>query len=94
MRKLDVTHEFLLLFHFTSVMPCRDRLFIQIFSLMLQKKHVSWLKTIMKFEMLHLKFTKYVSTAIYRLIFPKKTFYRLNKNDLGRGKTFSNKNKF
>jgi len=51
-------------------MPCRDRLFIQIFNLMLQKKHVPWLKTNMKFEMLgvkYLQFNMHLSIAIYRL---------------------------
>jgi len=40
-------------------MPRRDRLFIQIFNLMSQKKHMPWLKMVLKFEMLGVKYLQF-----------------------------------
>jgi len=45
-------------------MPCRDRLFIQIFNLMSQKKHVPWLTTVIKFEMSGVKYLQFTGMSV------------------------------
>jgi hypothetical protein len=60
MGKLDVTHEFLPLLHFTSVMPCHDSVLIQIFNLTFQNEHALRFKKTLELKNTGVKCSSYL----------------------------------